>query len=301
MNSEQPFISVIIPTYGRNGQLMDTLNAFLKQTYPSNRFEILIVNDGSPEPLDLILKPFQNQLDLTLIIQENAGPAVARNSGAAQAKGEILAFTDDDCCPDSEWLAVIAASINQFLDHAVGGRTQNMLVENLFSTASQLLVDYLYRYYNANHPQARFFTTNNLAVTAVQFLEVGGFHPEMPLAAGEDREFCDRWLFHGFEMHYAGQAVINHAHPLTFVSYLKQHFRYGRGAYLFHIIRSQRQKQAIRVEPIAFYLRLLLYPWQEQGGLKAIALAFLLALSQAANVLGFFWQGFRIKRDKNGK
>ncbi len=293
MSENHPFISVIIPTYARNGQVTKGLHAFTQQQYPRDRFEIIIVNDGSPEPLAPLCQPFCDQLDIKLVQQANAGPAVARNTGAAQARGEIFAFTDDDCRPDPYWLSDLADCCRQFPHHAIGGHTINVLADNPYATASQLLVQYLYQHYNANRPGARFFTTNNLAVPAHQFWQMGGFHLRMPLAAGEDREFCDRWLHHGFEMHYADRAIINHAHPLTFVSYWQQHLRYGRGACHFHLIRSQRYTGSIQLEPLSFYVRLLLYPWQKKRGRKALTLAVLLTISQAANALGFIWQRLR--------
>lgn len=301
MNDIQPFISVIIPSYDRNGQLAEALAAFTRQTYPRERFEIIIVNDGHAEPLAPYLEPYRENLTLKLIRQENAGPAVARNTGAAQAQGDIFAFTDDDCRPDPKWLSDLAAVFYQFPRCAIGGRTVNVLVENHYSTASQLLVSYLYQYFNAKRPGAQFFTTNNLGVPAHLFWQIGGFHPGMPLAAGEDREFCDRWLYHGFEMQYAEQAVVNHAHPLNFVSFLKQHFRYGRGACLFHLIRSQRNEDGIQLEPLSFYIQLLIYPWRIKIERKRLILALLLTISQAANAMGFMWQRTQIRLDRNKK
>jgi GT2 family glycosyltransferase len=76
------------------------------------------------------------------------------------------------------------------------------LPDNPFSTASQLLIDYLYEYYNIDSPQSLFFASNNFAVARKLFNQVGQFDLNFPLAAGEDREFCDRWLFHGYSLYY---------------------------------------------------------------------------------------------------
>jgi GT2 family glycosyltransferase len=53
----------------------------------------------------------------------------------------------------------------------------------------------------------------------------------LPYAAGEDREFCDRWLRHGYRMAYVPKATVYHAHELTFCTFWRQHFGYGRGAF----------------------------------------------------------------------
>jgi len=162
--------------------------------------EVVVVDDGSPAPLAEIVDPFQKQLNVKLVVQRQAGPAAARNAGAAHAHGQFLAFTDDDCAPESGWLNHLAKGLRQNPAAAVGGRTLNALDDNVYSAASQWLIDYMYDYYNAAQPAPKFFTSNNLALPAAAFRELGGFDTSFPLAAGEDRELCDRWRFRGGEL-----------------------------------------------------------------------------------------------------
>ncbi|MBC8136091.1 MAG: glycosyltransferase [Fibrella sp.] len=75
-----PFVSVVIPTYGRPRQIVACLESFTALDYPVGRWELIVVDDGSPEPLDGAVAPFQNRLPLTLLRQANQGPAVARNT-----------------------------------------------------------------------------------------------------------------------------------------------------------------------------------------------------------------------------
>jgi GT2 family glycosyltransferase len=77
------------------------------------------------------------------------------------------------------------------------------------------MTDAVYAYYNDDPHQAHFFTTNNLALPAERFRAIGGFDTTFPLAASEDREFCDRWLHHGYQMTYSPEVVVYHAHVLT--------------------------------------------------------------------------------------
>jgi GT2 family glycosyltransferase len=150
-----------------------------------------------------------------------------------------LAFTDDDCRPAPDWLSTLGVRFAGAPDHAVGGRTLNALPDNRYSAASQLLIDYLYAYYNANGGLARFFASNNVALPRDRFHAVGGFDDRWPLAGGEDRELCDRWLQGGHGMLYAPEAVVYHAHPLTLRTFCRQHFNYGRGAYYYHRARAR--------------------------------------------------------------
>lgn len=290
MRQQLPLFSIVIPTYRRPGNLADCLRSLTRCDYPRNRFEVIVVDDGSGAPPEAMVAEFRNQLEIRLLVQPHAGPATARNTGAAQAKGEFLAFIDDDCAPATGWLRAVAARLATSPDHAVGGRTINALPENLSSTASQLLIDHLYSYYNADHNRARFFTSNNLAVPADSFHRVGGFDTAFPLAAGEDREFCDHWRHHGHPLTYAPEAVVYHSHALTLRTFLRQHFNYGRGAFYFHQARARRSQGRMKIEPLPFYLRLLGRPFSHAWGWRAPWLAALCVASQGANAAGFCWE-----------
>lgn len=283
-----PFFSVIIPTYDRPAQLHWCLDALTHLDYPADHFEVVVVDDGSPASLEPVTDAFCDQLALTLCRQANAGPAAARNAGARQASGTFLAFTDDDCRPEPRWLNALAAQFEETPTHLVGGHTVNMLSRNPFATASQLLVSYLYDYYNDG--QARFFTSNNIAVPADDFHEVGGFDAIYMRAAAEDREFCDRWLHSGRSMSYTPRAVVCHAHPMDLCSFWRQHFNYGRGAFYFHEVRSERGQASITPEPPSFYWNLLRYPFSHRSGTSAFVQALLMGVSQVANTTGFFYE-----------
>ena len=282
--------SIVIPTYNRPGRLEQCLHSLTRLNYPSDRFEVVVVDDGSQIPLTPIAERFAAGLSLHFIQQQNAGPASARNTGAAAAQGDYLVFTDDDCQPDPGWLNALEAAIVDVPNALIGGHSVNALPENVYSTASQLLIDYIYDYYNQAKGDASFFASNNFAMPRALYQQLGGFNTSFPLAAGEDREFCDRWRHHGLSMHYAPAMQLNHAHRLTLASFWRQHFNYGRGAFHFHTVRSQRESQPIQVEPLSFYVRLLTYPFSQQQGGRAFSLSGLFFLSQIANVAGFAWE-----------
>ena len=290
MGQQQFFFSIIIPTYARPERLATCLQSLALLDYPRDRFEVIVVDDGSEMPIEPVVAPFRDQLALTLIKQPNAGPATARNTGAARARGKFLVFTDDDCAPALDWLKTLAARFATAPDCVIGGQTLNALPNNLYSTASQVLIDYLYKYYNDSPNQSSFFASNNLALPADRFHALGGFDTTFPLAAAEDREFCDRWLHHGYEMSYAPEVRVYHAHKLTLPTFWRQHFNYGRGAFCFHQVRSRRDLGRIKVEPVSFYFNLLTYPFLQASRPQALLLAALFLVSQVANVTGFFWE-----------
>ena len=305
--SSAPFFSVVIPTYNRPERLANCLAALAEQDYPRDRTEVIVVDDGSPTPLDSVVEPLRSQLSITLIRQQNAGPAAARNVGAQQAKGPLLAFTDDDCMPSPDWLSGFAQRLADQPNAMVGGRSLNALPDNSYSTASQALIDYLYSYYSGSAPakqnanaleqmpepspeQTMFFASNNIAMARENYLNVGGFDTAFPLAAAEDRELCDRWQHQGLLMTYAPEITIRHAHHLSLPSFWRQHFGYGRGAFCFHQVRSQRNSQPIRVEPLKFYTDLLTYPLSRADVKSPLFVSMLFFLSQVATTTGFFWE-----------
>ena len=83
------------------------------------------VDDGGDPPLGEVVAPFESNLTLTLLRQANGGPAAARNAGAKRARGEFLAFTDDDCLPEPGWLTGLAEALSGAPDCMVGGAILN--------------------------------------------------------------------------------------------------------------------------------------------------------------------------------
>jgi glycosyltransferase involved in cell wall biosynthesis len=290
MKSMPPFFSVIVPTRDRPGPLAGCLGSLGRLAYPPERFEVIVVDDGSERAPEEVVAPFRDRLSLTLIVQAKGGPAAARNAGARGARGEFLAFTDDDCKPDPGWLGALAERFQSAGDRALGGRTLNGCLDNLCAVATQSLMEDLYAHYNADPDAALFFTSNNLAVPAGPFRALGGFDPAFAEAAGEDRDFCDRWLRRGYGMTYVPGACVTHAHPLGFGGFWRKHFRYGRGAVRFHASRSARAPERTRLEPVSFYLGLLAGPWRRARSGRQVALAMLRAVSQAAQVAGYAWE-----------
>jgi GT2 family glycosyltransferase len=243
-------------------------------------------------------------MSLKFIRQENSGPASARNTGASQAIGEFLAFTDDDCMPAQNWLSELEHSLLSAPGCMVGGRVVNGLSENIYAQASQIVLDIVYAYYNSEGANPHFFAANNMAVPASVFRSVGGFDVSYyyPQTGGEDRDFCDRWLGFGHGMVYASRAIVNHYHDLTLSTFWKQHMAYGRGAFRFNRSHARRDQKNSTIR-LDFYISLFrLFSNTTSGLTKNITsrLLFLMVIWQAANSMGFFLEmiEYLIKRQR---
>ena len=293
MTVSPPRYSVVIPTFRRAGALERCLDALAAQNIGRDRFEVIVVDDGSEVPPRAVVARASQSLDVRLLEQRNAGPATARNAGARAARGEYVVFTDDDCRPDPGWLHAIDVMATRHPGCAIGGRVVNALGDGLCSTASQLLVEFLYEYYNVDETGGRFFITSNLALPVESFRRIGGFDVTFPLAAAEDRDLCDRWREAGLAMVYSEDAVVYHEHALGLRSFCRQHFNYGCGAFHLHRARARRGEQPLRVEPLNFYGRLVGYPLGRSNPLRALTLSGLMALSQGVYVTGYFTERVR--------
>ena len=291
MSARPPRFSVIVPTYERPAQLAACIAALARLEYPRGRFEVLIVDDASARPPLEVIESFGDALDLKLIVQtKNAGPSAARNLGARNARGEFLAFTDDDCEPDAGWLRAFASRFAEEPARVVGGRTLNALEDNPYSETSQLIIEVVYEHFNRDGREARFFASNNFAVHAESFREVGGF--DESFRTSEDREFCARWRAKGLGMTYEPRAAVRHSHKLSPVSLWRQHFGYGRGALRFHRARAAEGDGPFRPDA-DFYAKLLRASLSRTPTGKAAQLTALLLWSQVANAAGFFYEKFR--------
>lgn len=102
--NELPFVSIIIPAYNEEKRIANAIEAVLKQTYPKDKMEIIVVDDCSTDKTCEIVSRYSVKL---IHHHKNKGPSAARNSGAKEATGEILAFTDADDKADKSWLTNI--------------------------------------------------------------------------------------------------------------------------------------------------------------------------------------------------
>ncbi|MEO1238702.1 MAG: glycosyltransferase [Pseudomonadota bacterium] len=275
-------VSIIIPSFNRPERLRNCLAALSKQD--GGPYETIVVDDGSPEPLAPICAEFGAHV--RCLRQDNAGPAKARNTGAAASQADLLAFTDDDCQPEPGWIAGLRSAHAGRREALVGGHVVNLLTDNVYSASSQTLCDFLYDHFGAADGAMPFFTSNNMACDRVAFLELGGFDETFPLAAAEDRDFGMRWREGGGRLIYAPDAIVGHAHDMTLARFLRQHSNYGKGARHLHRTLDQRGSDAIRFEGLRFYSRLLFYPW-ESGQPMRVRQSALMVLSQVAMVGGY--------------
>jgi glycosyltransferase involved in cell wall biosynthesis len=285
-----PRLSIIIPTYNRPERLSKCLSALAYQSVDADSWEVVVVNDGGIDVSDS-RKEWEGRLNIVLLEQANKGPASARNLGAERARGHILAFMDDDCAAETDWVASILQNAKP--GELIGGKVRNILNKNIYSETCQTLIDYLYE--RLDRTTDMFFTSNNMCIHAEDFQRIGGFDTGFRTSAGEDREFCVRARQSGISLRWEPEIRIGHAHELNLFSFLRLHFKYGRAAVTY---RDSVRKLNIEERTnggSGFYLGLLLHPFSKKLK-KPLTQSMLLGVSQACTISGYLYERFLTRR-----
>ena len=284
--------SIIVPTYNRPEPLTRCLASLRALDFDPEQFEVLIVDDGGQCDLSSLDSDRQEDVRVRLLRQPNRGPGAARNYAASEARGKHLVFIDDDCLASPTWLQDYARAVESDPEALWGGRVVTEASQNLYCHAAQAILDMNRQFFNRVEGEARFFSSNNFAVPAARFLELGGFLHAYFQFSAEDRDFCDRWRHSGRPLRSLNRAIVYHEPELTLTRYAKMYFRYGRGAYRFQRIRKLRGSGSMN-QDARFHLHLpglLSQAVQRVPVSRRVGLVGLVGLWEVANTAGFFWE-----------
>ncbi|HBR00305.1 MULTISPECIES: glycosyltransferase [unclassified Roseofilum] len=227
-----PQVSVIVPVYNGEEDLPELLAGFRNQTYPSDRLEYLIVDNGSSDRTSEILQSADLSNLKPLSQTEIQSSYAARNLGIKTAQYDILAFTDADCRPQPEWLENlvqpfakpdIGLSIGEII--ALPGNTLLEQHADRQETLSQK--------HTLANPFCPYGQTANLAVRHSIFDRVGLFRPY--LTTGGDADICWRILREtDWKYEFVPDATVKHRHRRTLQELQKQWYRYGKSNRYLH-------------------------------------------------------------------
>ena len=223
-------VSVVIPTYNRVDLLRRVLEALATQTC-TDKFEVIVVSDGSTDGTHEFLQSGEAALPIRFLMQQNAGPAAARNRGIEAAFGRIVLFVDDDVVPAPDLLERhLAAHSAQTSDVAVMGP---MLNPEGFVMSSWIQWEQyqLYKQYEALNrgdypPTFRQFFTGNASMPRDRLLQVGMFNATF--RRSEDVELAYRLSESGLSFVFAADAKGFHHAERSFESWLRTAREYGR-------------------------------------------------------------------------
>lgn len=199
MAEPAPEVTVVVPTYRRDARLAFTLEGLAEQTLARERFEVIVVRHEDAEPPEGLPADLRARF-LTL---PAPGPAMRRNLGWREARGELVAFTDDDCRPSPGWLEGLLGAYRHGPGEGVilEGRTEPDPDEaHLFHGLARSM-----EVYGPN----RWYPTCNLAMPRSLIERLGGFDEELAFW-GEDTDLGLRAEAEGARLVYVDEAVVWH-------------------------------------------------------------------------------------------
>lgn len=285
--SDGPDVSVVCSTYQRAHRLPNLLAALEAQTYPAERFEVVIVDDGSTDGTSQLVEAFaaNSRLDLRLVsLPKNTGRSAGRNTGWRAARAPVIAFTDDDCSPSPGWLESGLHALKGDVTVVVGRTAPNPAQAGNSGVFS--------RSQNVDRESGmRYMHTCNIFYRRADLEAVGGLDAAFNAKGGEDTDLGWRVLDHGGNVVFAEDALV--FHDVT-----KGNFRGAvREASLWRDIPRVAARHPHRVRPLlvhgVFWKKSHEYVLLAEAGVVAAAL-----LRSPVPLLAFvpwlIWRGHRM-------
>lgn len=259
-----PLVSVVIPTSNGRSFLRDCLGALARQDYPSDRLEIIVVDNGSTDGTAAFLRqsfPSVHVLEYT----EARGFAASCNDGARQATGEFVAFLNNDTRPDRRWLSELVERLER-------GRGRVCVASRILSWNGKR-VDFVggrLNFYGhgfqvdfglPHHPdlyrvprRTPFACGGAMAIDRDVFLDVGGFDEDY-YAFFEDVDLGWRLWLLGYEVELVPSSIVYHRHHGTVkrMASAQRFFLYERNA-LYSIIKNYEEETLNKILPVALTL-----------------------------------------------
>ncbi len=202
-----PFVSVIVPVYNDPERLAMCLTALQKQTHAKDSYEVIVVDNGSVEPIDPVVARFPQ---VAALRETRPGSFAARNLGLSVAKGEVIGFTDADCIPAVDWIETGVAR----LASAPGCGLIAGRVDLFFKNPARPTAAELYDMVMIGLPQQQFAEEYHFGATANVFTtrsvidRVGPF--DASLKSGGDNEWGRRVFAAGLPVVYADEVRVSH-------------------------------------------------------------------------------------------
>lgn len=263
--------SVIIPAYNEASTLPSCLRSLAAQTVTPDRYEVIVVDDGSTDGTAEIAAG----CGALVLRQEHQGAAAARNRGAQQARNPILLFTDADCEPLPDWIEQMLAP---FADPEVVGVKGAYRTRQRSWVARFTQAEYQEKYaYLARSPSIDFVDTYAAAYRRDRFLAAGGFDPSFPSASVEDQELSYRLAGEGHRLVFAPSACVYHQHPATVGHYARRKFQLGRWkvrVLLRHPIKAVHDSYT---------------PWTQKAQMALLPLTIGAAMGALAGAVSWAW------------
>jgi glycosyltransferase involved in cell wall biosynthesis len=280
-----PELSVIVPVWNGEKTLSFCLEALAGQTVAEDKYEVIIIDDGSTDRTAKIA----DQFSVVYHRQENQGPAAARNKGVSLAKGGLVFFTDADCAPDPDWLKEMTAPFSDPEVAAAKG-TYRTEQKGIVARFSQLEFEERFAML-AKQSSIDMVDTYSAGFRKEIFQALGGFDTRFPEANNEDTEFSYRMAEQGHCMVFAPRAVVRHlSHPDSILRYFRLKFSRGFWRMMVYrmfpgkMIKDSYTPQSLKLQIIGLFCvgaSMLSLPFLPQVGATALLCSMLFFCAQS--------------------
>jgi len=219
--------SIIIPVYNRPLEVDELLGSLIEQSY-SKDYEVIVVEDGSYQTSEDVVKKYQEQLQLHYYKKDNSGPGLSRNFGIQKASGNYFIIIDSDCILPKHYLEEVSNALAKNFTHAYGGPDAS----HFSFTSIQKAINYAMtsvlttggirgKKNTLNKFQPRSF---NMGLSKKAFDKTRGFGSQN---FGEDIDLTFRLWAYDFDTQLIEKAFVYHKRRIDWASFLKQTFNFG--------------------------------------------------------------------------
>jgi GT2 family glycosyltransferase len=218
-------LSVVIPTFNRPELLARVMDGLAVQTWPRDRFEVIVVDDGGDLAAAPVVEAARGRgLPVVVERQANAGPAAARNRGIRRATGQVVVFLDDDCVPTTDWLEQHARGHAQTRLATLGPIVwhPDLPITPLLRYAGERALFDFKRISVADDAPFACFYTANAAVDRQLVIDAGLFDESFPRAAWEDTELAYRLRRAGARFVLRRDAIVQHLRGFDLAGFLQR-------------------------------------------------------------------------------
>ena len=232
--------SIIIPSFNRIDEIKEALQSIQNLKFDRDRFELIIVDDGSTDNTIEFLEDNKSRVNfkLSFFTQKNQGPGAARNTGMENASGDFFIFVDSDCTMPENWLMEIDKLLSEEHADAFGGPDTYrddfppVLKAINYSMTSFITTGGLRG--KKGKKLAKFYPRSfNMGLRRQLWVKIGGFGS---LRHGQDIEFSNRILKSGAKIAYVATAPVFHKRRTNIRRFYKQVFNWGVARINLYII-----------------------------------------------------------------
>jgi glycosyltransferase involved in cell wall biosynthesis len=219
--------SFIIPVFNRPQEVKELLDSFVGLDF-HERFEIVLVEDGSTETSENIVGAFSEKLSISYYFKQNSGPGDSRNFGMKKAKGDYFIILDSDCLLPSHYLTTVDSFLNHHFYHCFGGADA---AHSSFTSLQKAINYVMTSFYTTGGIRGSEVSVNrfeprsfNMGISKEAFEMTAGFAKIHP---GEDPDLSQRILKAGYKTTFLPKAFVYHKRRISWKKFAVQVKKFG--------------------------------------------------------------------------